>query len=261
MFKRSHTSELWGVLKQGAPPACASPPTVELRPNTDLSTQKTLWTVATTSYATYDADSHSWHTISNGERTKTNSPFSVFRGTIYEDTTEGLYALGKNDLPELIANATVRILAVKEIWSDEDIPKEVYVLEVQSAKWEAQRKTIEIPAEKYKTAYSILHRKFPDIFFSNADQVAVEAYLSDIFTRSQAGMQHIIETEYSGWLDLHGAVSYRIGRNAYYKEMKVPHIMSGTAQCIFQAGQDFLSVGKAQPPIVLLWMYAHLGFL
>lgn len=261
MFKRSHTSELWGVLKQGAPPACASPPTVELRPNTDLSRQKTLWTVATTSYATYDADSHSWHTISNGERTKTNSPFSVFRGTIYEDTTEGLYALGKNDLPELIANATVRILAVKEIWSDEDIPKEVYVLEVQSAKWEAQRKTIEIPAEKYKTAYSILHRKFPDIFFSNADQVAVEAYLSDIFTRSQAGMQHIIETEYSGWLDLHGAVSYRIGRNAYYKEMKIPHIMSGTAQCIFQAGQDFLSVGKAQPPIVLLWMYAHLGFL
>ena len=261
MFKRSHTSELWGVLKQGAPPACASPPTVELRPNTDLSTQKPLWTVATTSYATYDADSHSWHTISNGERTKTNSPFSVFRGTIYEDTTEGLYALGKNDLPELIANATVRILAIKEIWSDEDIPKEVYVLEVQSAKWEAQRKTIEIPAEKYKTAYSILHRKFPDIFFSNADQVAVEAYLSDIFTRSQAGMQHIIETEYSGWLDLHGAVSYRIGRNVYYKEMKVPHIMSGTAQCIFQAGQDFLSVGKAQPPIVLLWMYAHLGFL
>ena len=261
MFKRSHTSELWGVLKQGAPPACASPPTVELRPNTDLSTQKPLWTVATTSYATYHADSHSWHTISNGERTKTNSPFSVFRGTIYEDTTEGLYALGKNDLPELIANATVRILAVKEIWSDEDIPKEVYVLEVQSAKWEAQRKTIEIPAEKYKTAYSILHRKFPDIFFSNADQVAVEAYLSDIFTRSQAGMQHITETEYSGWLDLHGAVSYRIGRNAYYKEMKVPHIMSGTAQCIFQAGQDFLSVGKAQPPITLLWMYAHLGFL
>ena len=43
--------------------------------------------------------------------------------------------------------------------------------------------------------------------------------------------------------------------------MNVPHIPNGAEHEVFQAGQCFLSVGKAQPPIILLWMYAHLGFL
>lgn len=261
MLKINPPSKIWEVIEQGVPPVCTLQPPAKLRQNGDLSMQRSLWRVATTCYAAYHENSQSWHTISNGEHTKTNSPFSVFRGTIYEDTTEGLYALGKNDLPELIANATVRILAVKEIWSDENIPEEVYVLEVQSTKWEPQRKTIEIPAEKYKNAYAILRKRFPDVFYSNSDSTVVEAYLTDVFTRSQATMEHIIETEFSGWFDLHTDISYRIGRNSYYKDMRLPQIPNGTETAIFQAGQHFLSIGSAQPPITLLWMYAHLGFL
>jgi len=74
-------------------------------------------------------------------------------------------------------------------------------------------------------------------------------------------MKHIIETEFSGWFDLHTDISYRIGRNSYYKDMRLPQISNGTETAIFQAGQSFLSIGKTQPPIILLWMYAHLGFL
>lgn len=261
MLKINPPSKIWEVIEQGVSPACTLQPPAKLRQNGDLSMQRSLWRVATTCYAAYHENSQSWHTVSNGEHTKTAVPFSVFRGVIYEDTAEGLYALGKNDLPELIANATVRILAVKEVWSDEDIPEEFYVLEVQSSKWGVQCKTIEISAEKYKNAYSVLRKKFPDVFFSNSDQVAVEAYLSDIFTRSQSTMERIIETTFSGWCDIHGEISYRIGRNDYYRNMSLPHIPSGTEHEVFQAGQRFLSIGKAQPPIILLWMYAHLGFL
>lgn len=261
MLKINPPTRIWGVIEQGVPPACTSQPLAELQQNTDLPTHTIIWQTTPTKRAEYHPDTHSWQTVINGECSKTISPLPSFRGVIYEDTTAGLYALGKKDLPELIANATVRILAVKEIWSDEDTFEEYYIVEVHAAKWGEKSKTIEISAERYKAAYSILRRKFPDIFFSNADHVAVEAYLSDIFTQSQSTMERIVETTFSGWLDIHGVISYRIGRNPYYMNMKLLQISSGTEQRIFQTGQSFLSVGAAQPPIILLWIYAHLGFL
>lgn len=261
MLKINPPTRIWGVIEQGVPPACTSHTPVEIQQDTDLPAHTIIWQTTPTNRAEYHPDTHSWRAVINEGRGRTTSPLSVFRGIIYEDFAEGLYAVGKNDLPELISNATVRLLAVKEIWSDENIPEEVYVLEVQSTKWEPQRKTIEIPAEKYKNAYAILRKRFPDVFYSNSDSTVVEAYLTDVFTRSQATMEHIIETEFSGWFDLHTDISYRIGRNSYYKDMRLPQIPNGTETEIFQAGQHFLSIGSAQPPITLLWMYAHLGFL
>jgi hypothetical protein len=253
--------KIWGFLEQGVSPACTSQPPVELRQDTNLSAQAAAWRFATTGYAVYHSDSHTWHSVSNGKSTKTPPPFSAFRGAIYEDTPEGLFSLGKNESPELVSNATVHIFAIKEIWSDANTPERIYTLEVRSPKWGDKGEFIDIPAERYKSAYSILRKSFPDLFYSNSDSTAVEAYLTDVFTRSQAGMQHIVETEYSGWFALQGDTSYRIGRNSYYKDMRLPQIPNGTKAAIFQAGQHFLSIASAQPPITLLWMYAHLGFL
>ena len=261
MLKINSPARIWGVIEQGVAPACTSHPPVGIQQNTDLPAHTIIWQTTPTNRAEYHPDTHSWRAVINEGRGRTTSPLSVFRGIIYEDFAEGLYAVGKNDLPELISNATVRILAVKEIWSDENIPEEVYVLEVQSTKWEPQRKTIEIPAEKYKNAYAILRKSFPDVFYSNSDSTVVEAYLTDVFTRSQSTMKHTVETEFSGWFDLHMDISYRIGRNSYYRDMRLPQISNSTKAAIFQAGQHFLSICSAQPPITLLWVYAHLGFL
>lgn len=261
MLKLNVPVTIWGFVGHGTEPACAPQAPEKLQSLSPTTSHDSIWQLAPPSRAEYCADSKSWKAVANGNDGNTPSPPSIFRGVLYEDYADGLYAIGKNELPELISNATVRILAVTEIWSDDDTPEQIYTLEVSSPKWGGQGKRVDIPAEKYKQAYSILRKTFPDVFVSNTDQLAVESYLTDVFTRSEPTMACLTETELSGWFDLYGAVSYRVGRNIYYKGMNVPHIPNGAEHEVFQAGQRFLSVGKAQPPIILLWMYAHLGIL
>ena len=258
MLKQNIVPAVWGTLKDGVPPSITAPcsqPLAPLSANSGYSPWRTL----PACHAEYNTATGLWFTIMNAPTATTPH---LFQGTTYVASDKGLYTVadrkGEN---QLISSATIHVIALKERWVDDGTHKDSYILEISCRDWHGEVKTMEIPVEKYKQAYPILRKNFPGIFFADANATAVEAYLTDTFNKSRAHMERRIDVEPSGWMEINGVISYWKGCGEHCASMDIPAVATMRYDEIFQRGLRFLSVGKNQWQICLIWLYAHLGYM
>ena len=258
MLKQNIVPAVWGTLKDGIPPSITAPRSQPLAPLSGNSGYSP-WRTLPACHAEYNPATGLWFTVMNSPTATTPH---LFQGTNYVASDKGLYtAADKKGESQLISSATIHVIALKERWVDDGTHKDSYILEVSCRDWHGEVKTMEIPVEKYKQAYPILRKNFPGIFFADANAAAVEAYLTDAFNKSCNHMKRIVDVEPSGWMEINGMISYWKGCGEHCASMDIPAVAPTRYSEIFQKGLRFLSVGKNQWQICLIWLYAHLGYM
>lgn len=259
MLKTDAKTAIWSTFKNALPPSITPPPPVRpLKALSIMGQSHSPWSTIPAVHAEYDSVTGIWHPAIN---TPVATALSSSYGVGYITSEKGLYTSDKKGAPQLISPATIRIVAIKELWVDDNTHKDSYVLEISCPDWDGEVKTMEIPVEKYKQAYPILRKDFPGIFFADANAAAMEAYLTDTFNKSRKHMKRIVDVESSGWMEINGVISYWKGSGEHCASMDIPAVASMRYNEIFQRGLRFLFVGKNQWQICLIWLYAHLGYM
>lgn len=258
MLKTDAPTAIWGTLKDEIPPSITPPRERPLEVLSINASRHSPWSTIPAVHAEYDPATGIWHPAIN---TPVATALSSSYGVGYITSEKGLYTSDKKGAPQLISSATIRIVAIKELWVDDNTHKDSYVLEISCPDWHGEVKTMEVPVEKYKQLYPLLRKRFPSVFFSDLNAHAVEAYLTDVFNKSRPDVELFVDVEPSGWMETNGTISYWKGHGESYKSMDIPCVDSMRYTEIFQNGLSFLSVGKSQWQICLLWLYAHLGFM
>lgn len=258
MLKTDAPTAIWGTLKDEIPPSITPPRERPLEVLSINASRHSPWSTIPAVHAEYDPATEIWHPAIN---TPVVTALSSSYGVGYITSEKGLYTSDKKGAPQLISSATIRIVAIKELWVDDNTHKDSYVLEISCPDWHGEVKTMEVPVEKYKQLYPLLRKRFPSVFFSDLNAHAVEAYLTDVFNKSRPDVELFVDVEPSGWMETNGTISYWKGHGESYKSMDIPCVDSMRYTEIFQNGLRFLSAGKSQWQICLLWLYAHLGFM
>ena len=187
---------------------------------------------------------------------------SSFKEQLYSTSGNSIYKVQGKQKGLMVANATIRVVAISEIWFSDKEHNDTYTIEVSCTNWGDQKKQLEIPAWDFKKAYETVHRKYPDVFYQLSQyDPAIEGYLTDVYNESKAKMVRHSYSAFSGWSDIRGEIAYRIGKAPEFSTCELPEIASTDATAVFKAGTGFLTVGKEETPMRILWLYAHLGYI
>lgn len=210
-------------------------------------------------HARYDENNCLWQCESNVASSRSLNV--VLQGGRYVEAAEGVLSKNRKGELEVVTNATLRIVGIRELWETDSTYTKYFICEIRCAAWEKKTKTIEIKEDEFKTIYQFMRKKFPDIYVVGQSGNAIEEYLSSVFKNTSSDLPIIRESKLSGWVCWDGKAQYVVGKDGFYKNYSVPQICSTTRLQDFKSGVQFLSVGNGNPQICILFVAAHLAYL
>lgn len=211
-------------------------------------------------YAAYDEKQRSWQYEQNVVSSNSISS-TALQGSRYIEAEEGILSKNRKGELEVVTNATLRIVGIRELWESDYSYTKYFNCEIRCEAWENETKKLEVKAEEFKNVYQFIHKKFPDVYLVGQSGNAIEEYLSSVFKNVSPNLPIIRESKLSGWICWDRQAQYVIGKDAFYKGHTIPNVYPVSRFQDFKAGVQFLSVGNSNPQICILFVAAHLAYL
>ena len=178
----------------------------------------------------------------------------------FKESEQGLSIIKNGEDKGFITNATIRVIALKEIWFSETVFEAYYVCSIKcSEAWGDVEREIEVPQNRYKEIYNFICKKYSEVQKPIAKPETVEEYLTKLFQRDAANITKEIVADKIGWLEVAGEIKFYDGYNDFYKNYDIPDITSNNKAMLFRDGFSFLEVGNDEV-IKILWLVAHLPY-
>lgn len=178
----------------------------------------------------------------------------------FKESEQGLSIIKNGEDKGFITNATIRVIALKEIWFSETVSEAYYVCSIKcSEAWGDVEREIEVPQNSYKEIYNFICKKYSEVQKPIAKPETVEEYLTKLFQRDFDNITKEIVADKIGWLEVAGEIKFYDGYNDFYKNYYIPDITSNNKAMLFRDGFSFLEVGNDEV-IKILWLIAHLPY-
>ena len=178
----------------------------------------------------------------------------------FKESEQGLSIIKNGEDKGFITNATIRVIALKEIWFSETVSEAYYVCSIKcSEAWGDVEREIEVPQNSYKEIYNFICKKYSEVQKPIAKPETVEEYLTKLFQRDFDNITKEIVADKIGWLEVAGEIKFYDGYNDFYKNYDIPDITSNNKAMLFRDGFSFLEVGNDEV-IKILWLVAHLPY-
>lgn len=178
----------------------------------------------------------------------------------FKESEQGLSIIKNGEDKGFITNATIRVIALKEIWFSETVFEAYYVCSIKcSEAWGDVEREIEVPQNSYKEIYNFICKKYSEVQKPIAKPETVEEYLTKLFQRDSSNITKEIVADKIGWLEVAGEIKFYDGYNDFYKNYDIPDITSNNKAMLFRDGFSFLEVGNDEV-IKILWLVAHLPY-
>lgn len=203
-----------------------------------------------------------WNYVT-AEKDYSATPF--LKGDRFEETPCGIYELRGGERKSRITNANVRIVSLREVYTDDDTKETWLVCAVTcNEAWGDEEKTIEVPSKQYKTIFKRIREEFRDIQLSAQSMDALDEYLSKVNQRDAKGdgldLPHEICSLYTGWLTVNGQARYYLGEGDFYQGYIILEVPDGRRAEVFNAGMGFREVGHSNSVIETLFLFAHTAY-
>lgn len=178
----------------------------------------------------------------------------------FKESEQGLSIIKNGEDKGFITNATIRVIALKEIWFSETVFEAYYVCSIKcSEAWGDVEREIEVSQNSYKEIYNFICKKYSEVQKPIAKPETVEEYLTKLFQRDSSNITKEIVADKIGWLEVAGEIKFYDGYNDFYKNYDIPDITSNNKAMLFRDGFSFLEVGNDEV-IKILWLVAHLPY-
>lgn len=178
----------------------------------------------------------------------------------FKESEQGLSIIKNGEDKGFITNATIRVIALKEIWFSETVFEAYYVCSIKcSEAWGDVEREIEVLQNSYKEIYNFICKKYSEVQKPIAKPETVEEYLTKLFQRDSANITKEIVADKIGWLEVAGEIKFYDGYNDFYKNYDIPDITSIDKAMLFRDGFSFLEVGNDEV-IKILWLVAHFPY-
>ncbi len=213
----------------------------------------------------------SWTTkacTTDGKAFKESS--SSFCGSNFVELDDGVYTINKDkSAGQRVTNATIRIVGVNNRINSDDTVEEILTCAVSCLEvWGSREEEVEISSESFKTLFSLVRKKFRDVFVLQNRSEVLEEYLSAVnqrdFGENSSKLRQKITSAVIGWSKIDGKIRYRLGDGAFYTDYILPTVNLENRLQIFQIfskGFEFREIGHGNEIAEVLWLFSHVAYV
>lgn len=109
-------------------------------------------------HSSYDEKQCSWQYEPNV--VSSNSTSAALQGSRYIEDVEGILAKNRKGELEVVTNATLRIVGMRELWETDSTCTKYFSCEIRCEVWEKKTKFLEIREDEFKNMYQHLRKNF-----------------------------------------------------------------------------------------------------
>ena len=192
---------------------------------------------------------------------------SLMSGSNFIEQEDGVYSLNKDlSAGQRVTNATIRIAGVNNRINPDDSVEEILICAVSCLEvWGAREEEIEISSESFKSVFSLVRKKFRDIFVLQNRSEVLEEYLSAVnqrdFGENSSRLRQKTTSAVIGWAQIDGKIRYCLGDGDFYKDYFLPTLNLENRLQMFSRGFEFREVGHGNENAELLWLFAHVPYV
>lgn len=210
----------------------------------------------------------SWTTkacTTDGKAFKESS--SSFCGSNFVELDDGVYTINKDkSAGQRVTNATIRIVGLKRRIHADDTYEEILSCSVRWVTLSGkQKEEIEVPSDEFKGLFSLIRRKFRDVFVLQSRSDVLEEYLSAVnqlaFGENESTLKRKITAAVIGWSQMDGESRYRLGDGTFYSSYYLPEVHLENRLEIFKRGFEFREIGHGDEIAEVLWLFAHAPYV
>ena len=207
----------------------------------------------------------SWVRAERNESTLPNETTRI-SGFNFIERDDGVYASNRGSANQRITNATVKIIGITKKINADDSVSEILTCEIRCPDaWGTQAAVLDVPSEDFKNLFSIVRKKFRDIFVLQSRSDVLEEYLAVAnqrdFGENASTLQQKTVAASIGWSTIDGECRYRLGDGAFYAGYEIPTVQLENQWNIFQNGFSFREVGHGNEISEVLWLFAHAPYV
>ena len=188
-------------------------------------------------------------------------------GSNFIEQEDGVYSLNKDlSAGQRVTNATIRIAGVNNKINPDDSVEEILICAVSCLEvWGAREEEIEISSEAFKSVFSLVRKKFRDVFVLQNRSEVLEEYLSAVnqrdFGENSSRLRQKTTSAVIGWAQIDGKIRYCLGDGDFYKDYFLPTLNLENRLQMFSRGFEFREVGHGNENAELLWLFAHVPYV
>ena len=192
---------------------------------------------------------------------------NFFSGSNFIELENGVYALSKDfTAGQRVTNATVRIVGMNRRINADDGVEEILTCSVRCLDaWGSQCKELEVSSENFKNLFSLIRKKFRDVFVLQNRSEVLEEYMAAVnqraFGENESTLRRKTTAAVIGWSRLEGAVRYYLGDGNFYSDYVIPMVNLENRFQIFQKGFEFREIGHGDEIAEVLWLFAHAPYV
>lgn len=188
-------------------------------------------------------------------------------GSNFVELDDGVYTIGKGkSAGQRVTNATVRLVGITQRIKADDAVEEILTC---SVRWTTlsgkQAEEIEVPSDEFKGLFSLIRKKFRDVFVLQSRSEVLEEYLSSVnqlaVGEHESTLRRKTTAAVMGWSQIEGESRYCLGDGAFYSDYVLPEINLENRLEIFQNGFEFRAIGHGDEIAEVLWLFAHASYV
>lgn len=196
---------------------------------------------------------------------KEKTPFLI--GSNFVELDDGVYTIGKGKAAgQRVTNATVRLVGITRRIKVDDSLEEILTC---SVRWTTlsgtQKEELEVLSEEFKSLFSLIRKKFRDVFVLQSRSEVLEEYLSAVnqlaFGEHESNLRRKTTAAVMGWSQIEGESRYRLGDEAFYRGYVLPTVNLENCLEIFKRGFEFRTIGHGDEIAEILWLFAHAPYV
>ena len=190
-----------------------------------------------------------------------------FFGSNFVELEDGVYTVNKDKFAgQRVTNATIRIVGLKRRIHADDTYEEILSCSVRWVTLSGkQKEEIEVPSDEFKGLFSLIRRKFRDVFVLQSRSDVLEEYLSAVnqlaFGENESTLKRKITAAVIGWSQMDGESRYRLGDGTFYSSYYLPEVHLENRLEIFKRGFEFREIGHGDEIAEVLWLFAHAPYV
>lgn len=191
-----------------------------------------------------------------------------FCGSNFVELDDGVYTTGKGKAAgQRVTNATVRLVGITRRIKADDSVEEILTCSVRwtTLSGNTQKEELEVSSEEFKSLFSLIRRKFRDVFVLQSRSEVLEEYLSSVnqlaFEENEATLSRRTTAAVMGWSQIEGESRYRLGDGVFYSDYVLPAVDLENRLEIFKRGFEFRTIGHGDEIAEVLWLFAHAPYV
>ena len=207
-----------------------------------------------------------WIRAERNESTLPNETTQL-SGNYFIERDDRVYSSNRGSANQRITNATVKIIGITRKINADDSISEILTCEIRCPNaWGTQAEVLDVTSEDFKNLFSIVRKKFRDIFVLQSRSDVLEEYLTVVnqrdFGENASTLQQKTVAASIGWSTIDGECRYRIGNDGiFYAGYEIPTVKLENRWNIFQNGFNFREVGHGNDTTEVLWLFAHAPYV